>query len=233
MVPQPFSERVTLLCVSRRRGTAPATGKPDGGRALDCVMCHRVVALGMALLLIAMPVAAGSQPSVNGFPFHSPSPAGYNVILLQPSHKEISILGLIECPEFEGAQRVSEGIKAFLISPEGLPLKHYPRELAFRVTATLRKTLLDGPSASVATKYDPGEFLLKLRFKLKVYHGLERRDLFPQSVKMIGMPGDVPYDERVFRVKFDIGDVPISDRVMLEILSPENEKLTHFTFGLL
>lgn len=155
------------------------------------------------------------------------------MILLTPSKAEVSILGLVECPEIEGAQRVSQGIKAFLISSNGVPLKHYPREFSFRITATMRKTLLDSPSQTVATKYDPRQFLMKLRFKLKIYHGLQRRAVFPRSVKMIGMPGDVPYDERVFRVNFDVEDLPVTDRIVLEILSPEDELLTHFTFGLL
>ena len=186
-----------------------------------------------AAFLILLQATGNTQSAEGDFPFHSPLPAGYIVVLLQPSRAQVSILGLVECPEMEGAQRVSQGVKAFLISPEGIPLKHSPRELSFRVTATLRKTLLDGPTETVATRYNPQQFLLKLGFKLKIYHGLERRDVFPRSIKMIGMPGDVPYDERVFRVNFDIPNVPLTDRLMLEIVSPENELLTHFTFGLL
>jgi hypothetical protein len=184
---------------------------------------------------IVVMLAASGKPQSNQplQRFHSPAPAGYTVVLLQPGKTELSILGLVECPEIEGAQRVSEGIKAFLISTDGERLKHYPREFSFRVTATLRKTLIDGPSQSFATKHDPKEFLLKLRFKLKVYDGLERQDIFPKAVNLIGMPADVPYDERIFRVTFEAEDLPISDRLVLQVLSPENEELTHFTFGLL
>jgi len=183
--------------------------------------------------MLLMPVSGKSQMSQDGFPFHSPAPAGYSVVRLMPWRSDVSIIGLVECPEIEGAQRVSQGINASLVTPDGESLKHYPKSFSFRVTATLRKTLLDGPSETVATKFEPQEFLLKLRFKLKIYQGLQRRDVFPQSVKIIGVPGDVPYDERIFRVSFDVADLPITDRMVLEILSPENERLTHFTFGLL
>jgi hypothetical protein len=184
--------------------------------------------------IVVMLAASGRPQSKQPSPsFHSPSPAGYTVVLLQPGKNELSILGLVDCPEMEGTQRVSEGIKAFLISADGERLKHYPREFSFRITATLRKTIIDGPSESFATKYDPKEFLLKLRFKLKAYNGLERQDIFPKAVKLIGMPADVSYDERIFRVTFDAGDLPISDRIVLQVLSPENQELTHFTFGLL
>jgi len=50
---------------------------------------------------------------------------------------------------------------------------------------------------------------------------------------MIGVPADIPYDERVFRVSFDIGERPVTDRFMLEIYSPEGEQLGRFCFELL
>ena len=176
---------------------------------------------------------AKTQSIDNNLPFHSPAPAGYNVVLLQPWRTEVSVLGLVECPEMEGTQKVSQGTKAYLISSEGVPVRYYPRSLSFRVTASLRKILLDRASQSLTTSYDPRQFLLKLGFKLRVYHGLERREIFPHWVRVIGMPADMAYDERVFRVNFDIGTVPASDRLVLEVLSPENELLTHFTFALL
>lgn len=186
------------------------------------------------MVLNLTPLSFGQGQTSDGlWPFHSPAPAGYSVLLLKPSHAEVSLLGLIECPQMEGVQRVSQGMNASLISAEGLPVKRFPRQLSFRVTATLRKTLLDGPTDAITTSYDPRSFILKLKFKLKIYHGLERREIFPRSVKNLGMPGDVPYDERVFRVNFDLDNVPVTDRLVLVILSPSNEVLTHFTFGLL
>jgi len=50
---------------------------------------------------------------------------------------------------------------------------------------------------------------------------------------MIGMPADVPSDERVYRINIDTGNLPITDRVVIEIFSPQGELLTHFPFILL
>src|SRR5262249_41930572 len=203
---------VTLFCLPRRRQRGRESRAPRSANALK-VLAWVIWRAAIVVMLAASGRPQSNQPSQR---FHSPAPAGYTVVLLQPWKSELSILGLVDCPEMEGAQRVSEGIKAFLISADGETLKHYPREISFRVTATLRKTLIDGPSESFATKYDPKEFLLKLRFKLKIYNGLERQDIFPKAVKLIGMPADVPYDERIFRVTFDADSLPIGDRLVLQ-----------------
>ena len=50
---------------------------------------------------------------------------------------------------------------------------------------------------------------------------------------MIGVPADVPYDERVYRINVDTGNLPITDRVIVEIFSPQGELLTHFPFSVL
>jgi hypothetical protein len=52
-------------------------------------------------------------------------------------------------------------------------------------------------------------------------------------VTLIGVPAEIAYDERVFRVSFDVGQIPVSDRVILEVTSPEGEGVTHFAFVLL
>jgi hypothetical protein len=40
----------------------------------------------------------------------------------------------------------------------------------------------------------------------------------------------VQYDERVYRININAGNLPITDRVVVEILSPEGKLLTHFPF---
>ena len=80
---------------------------------------------------------------------------------------------------------------------------------------------------------DPQELLLNLKFRIRAYNGLEVREITPQSIEMIGMPADVPYDERVYRININAGSIPITDRLVVEILSPQGELLTHFPFSLL
>jgi hypothetical protein len=226
--------RVTVFGLSRSSRRAPARFR-EGRFAhfLRDLPRQALWVIAVALNLSLIPNLGKGQVRDDIWPFHSPTPAGYSVVLLQPSRTELALFGLIECPQMEGVQRVARGMNASLISAEGLPVKEFPRQLSFRVTATLRKILQEEPSETVSTDYDPREFLLKLGFKLKIYHGLDRRSIFPQSVKNLGMPGDLPYDERIFRVNFDLENVPVTDRLVLEILSPHDEVLAHFTFGLL
>lgn len=186
-----------------------------------------------AFLVSAMATVAGPGQLETGPGFHSAMPAGYVVVRLEPSGANVAVLGLVECPEMEGARHVSEGLNSKIVAADGVPLKHFPRQFSFRITVSLRKTLLDGPSETVMTQDDPRQFLLKLGFKLKIYHGLETHEMLPQSVKLIGVPADIPYDERVFRVSFEVENLPVSDRMVLQVLSPEDELLTHFSFGLL
>ena len=165
--------------------------------------------------------------------FHSATPAGYDVILLKPSGETLSLMGLIECPKLEGMQHVAKGADAKLVSASGETVYEFPQRFSFRVTASLRKVLLDGPVASFNFPHDPRQLLLQLKFRIRAYHGLESREIAPESVEMIGMPAEVPYDERVYRVHMNVGNLPISDRLVIEILSPQGERLTHFPFALL
>lgn len=165
--------------------------------------------------------------------FHASTPAGYEVLQLKPSGAVISFLGLIECPELEGAQQVAEGAKARLLNADGQPVMHYPRDFSFRVTVSLRKTLLVDPTDGFASAEKPQELLLKLKFRLRAYHGLQAQDIQPESVQIIGVPADIPYDERVYRISFNLEQLPVTDRCVLEILSPDGERLTKFHFDLL
>jgi hypothetical protein len=187
-----------------------------------------------APILLAAMMAVPSVGQIHTGPsFHSSMPAGYTVVRLEPSGAVVSFLGLVECSEIEGAQQVSQGLNAKVVDAHGVPLRTFPQHVSFRITATLRKTLIDPPLDTVASSESPAEFLLKLGFRLKIYHGLERREVSPDSVSMIGVPSDVAYDERVFRVSFDLEDLPVTDRVVLEIVSPDDEVVTHFSFGVL
>jgi hypothetical protein len=181
--------------------------------------------------MIAAAASGGQLETGPGL--HSAMPAGSTVVRLEPAGAELAVLGLIECPEIEGAHRVSEGLNSRIKSADGSTIEHFPRHFSFRITVSLRKTLWEGPSDTVMTPDDSRQFLLHLGFKLRVYHGLEAREMAPQSVELIGVPAEVPYDERVFRVSFEAENLPVTDRVVLVVLSPQEEPLTHFAFALL
>jgi hypothetical protein len=195
-------------------------------------MHPRAITLSGLLLIVAcFGVAAVARNSPKPLPGMRPNmPAGYAVMVLKPSKATLSLIGMIECPELEGAQHVAVGSHKRLVSADGTTVKQFPQRFSFRITASLRKIFIEGPDTSVDIAEDPQELLLKLKFRVRVYHGLESREIVPQAIEMVGMPADVPYDERVYRINIDTGNLPVTDRVVIEILSPQGELLTHFPF---
>jgi hypothetical protein len=186
---------------------------------------------GLFLILVCFGIAAIARNSPKPVPgMRSNLPAGYAVMVLKPSKATLSLMGMIECPEMEGAQHVAEGSHKRLVSADGTTFKQFPQRFSFRITASLRKIFIEEPDTSVDVAGDPQELLLKLKFRVRAYHGLESREIVPQSIEMIGMPADLPYDERVYRINIDTGNLPVTDRVVVEVLSPQGELLTHFPF---
>ena len=176
-------------------------------------MNPRAILSGLLLIVAGFAVAAAARNSpkpVSGM--HSNMPAGYAVMVLKPSKATLSLIGLIECPELEGAQHVAEGLHKKLVSADGTAVRQFPQRFSFRITASLRKIFIEGPDSSVDVAGDPQELLLNLKFRIRAYNGLQAREIVPQSIEMIGVPADVPYDERVYRINIDTGNLPITDR---------------------
>jgi hypothetical protein len=193
---------------------------------------HRIARRGVLAVIAAFGLAAiaGTAPR-GGNLMHPTMPAGYDVVVLKPSGVNLSLMGLIECPELEGAQSVFEGTHKKLISADGDTIRKFPQRFSFRITASLRKMLIDQPVASVDVGDEPHQLLLNLKFRIRAYNALESHEIVPESVEMIGMPADVPYDERVYRINLNNVDLPITARLVVEILTPQGELLTHFPFS--
>jgi hypothetical protein len=211
----------------------PGRFMPHAGSRKRAAMNARGTTLNGLLLIVAgfalVAVAKSTPKQTSGL--HSNMPAGYDVMVLMPSKAILSLIGLIECPELEGAQHVAEGSHKRLVSSEGETIKEFPQRFSFRITASLRKVFLEEPKISVDVADDPQQLLLKLKFRIRAYNGLEVREIQPQSIEMIGMPAEVPYDERVYRINIDAGNLPITDRLVVEIFSPQDKLLTHFPFS--
>lgn len=186
----------------------------------------------VAIVGLAAAALVGAQPGSS--PYRAATPAGSEIVQLKPSGAVLTLLGLVECPEIAGAQQVDEGLRARVVLADGEPLESFPRHFSFRVTATLRKTLLEEPGTTLKTEEDPSQMLTSLKFRLKAYNGLQMRVIDPESTSMIGVPADVPYDERVYRVNFTLPDnEPPTERFVLEVIAPEGERLARLHFSLL
>ena len=77
------------------------------------------------------------------------------------------------------------------------------------------------------------EFLLGLKFKLKIFRGLQMKTVNPSNVKLIGVPSYEPYDERVYRVSFETPDLPVDARLVLEVFDSTGTRLTRFHLEIL
>ena len=155
-------------------------------------------------------------------------PLGWESFKVRSSGICFYLLGTVESPKFDGWQKVTVKERSHLYDASGQPVRAYPEEVQFRITASAREKLLENQPFTIASAIPMNDYLLHLRFRLKVYHGVDWRIVRPASVEAIGMPADVSYDERIYRIRFNLGNIPIDDRLVLEVFSPTGERLSKF-----
>jgi len=68
---------------------------------------------------------------------------------------------------------------------------------------------------------------------LSVSYGITERELKPTRIQVLGPPPSVPYDARSFRIHFDLDKVSIEDRLVLELWSPDGQRIAKFHLELL
>jgi hypothetical protein len=168
------------------------------------------------------------------FFLRTPMPLGAEGYHLAPANKNFYLLACVEDPQFDGLRVSRIRSDQSVVDPSGRHWKNFPAEVNFRVTATALADVLNNLDSEVVN--EPGDLnglFLGLKFRLKVYRGLEVRILPPSSLKLIGVPADVPSEERVYRVSFDTKDLPVDDRLVLEVLTPGGQLLSRFHLELL
>ena len=103
----------------------PAAEQKDPRMKTRCGLnCGFLVALLLICLAAVAPGWPGNASRVSPS-LRSMTPAGYEIIQLQPSGAVLSLLGLVECSELEGAQHVSEGLNAKILLPDGGQLRRF------------------------------------------------------------------------------------------------------------
>ncbi len=181
--------------------------------------------------LAAAPAPQSPQAELQ---FHSNVPMGAEGFLLKPAARPFYLFATAQNAGFEGMHQVHVAGQAVLLDGQGHQVDHYPETLSFRVTASVwREKLLDVALFPVDAGMDTNDYLLNLRFRLLIFRGLHVQAVEPSAVTPIGMPAEVPYDERIYGLTFNLGRVPIQDRIVLEVLSPEGERLCKFHLELL
>ncbi len=200
----------------------------------------RIAFLLLAVMAAAQLARSQSKPlgddddSNEIYWYKAPLPLGADGFRLEPANREFYLLGCVEDRRFNRLQVSRIRKSPFVIDASGDVWKKYPSEVTFRITAT---GMDPGTLKSDIDKIDePGDlnsFLLGLHFRLKVFEGLNMRTIKPSAIRMIGMPSDVPSDERVYRVSFQTGDFPVDARLVMEVLSPAGKLLSRFHLELL
>ncbi|MBV8207519.1 MAG: hypothetical protein JO041_12055 [Acidobacteria bacterium] len=186
----------------------------------------RRTAFNLIILLLATRPAgsaiAGSAPkSADELAVASVVPLGMEALLAKNHKQPFAIYA-----SFEGVP-----------APEnvaGLPRTNFRPVLSFRVTASTMSAIAD-PSPPVVFESSMGtpELIRSLRFRLRFnVGGLQTQRLGPDAVRMIGVPADVPYGERIYRVSFRLPLEPSSVRMVLEVLTENGELLCKFPLAL-
>jgi hypothetical protein len=188
----------------------------------------------LLLLLPALLCAAprSGAPTTTEYVFHSVVPLGAEGFKFRDAHETMFLLATAANPRFEGWRRIVDHGRRQLVDANGAPVLAYPDTVTFRITASTRLKLLDVDQWPETAGQDLNRYLLGLRFRVRVFHGLSQRVLQPDSVQLIGMPSTVSYDERIYRATFHLGGLPMTDRLVLEVLSPKGERLSRFHLDL-
>lgn len=166
----------------------------------------------------------------SGRQFRTLIPLGAERIALRPSKRSLYLLATAESPYFEGWHGRDNSHDLF--DSEGAKVRAFPQQLGFRVTATaMRPDLLMIDSYGTLSISDTAinDFLLNLKFRVLIFHGLEITAVEPESVRLLGMPSDINYEERIFHLSFNLPrQVPIEDRIILEVNSPTGYRMCKF-----
>lgn len=188
-------------------------------------------ALIIVISLLVNSFAAGpaARFTVMEYKFHSVVPLGADALLLRPAKKTVYLLASAESSGFEGMRRIDSGSGAAVLASDGSRVRAYPEFVDFRVTVSTRK---DKPPNvqpyPVEADTEVSDYVTGLRFRLKIFHGINTTQVEPDLVKMIGVPADVPAEERVYRISFQLDNVPVEDRIVLEVLSPAGDRVSKF-----
>jgi hypothetical protein len=193
-----------------------------------------LAALALASL-VSSPISAGTpQTDDNGAQLHAAMPIGGDSLILQPSKQRLNMLVTVESKDFENIKLSGNTNRSRKVTDlNGNAVDFYPRELTFRFTIGSRTSKEESVPYAVESRATPDQFQSNLRFRLKVFRGVDAQRFEPTEAKIVGVPAEVPYDERIYRVTFSLPEIPVSDRMMLEVLDESGARVAKFHLQLM
>ncbi len=193
----------------------------------------------MALAAVLLPIlpaaisAVAQNPEGSDEHFRTVTPLGSDSLLLQPAKKVLTMMLTLDCKELGDAHVIDNGSRKMVVNSNGVELTKYPAEMRFRFTVGSKTTLGEKYPLEVQTLASPEQFASHLHFRLKIFHGIDAHALDPVESKIIGVPPEMPYDERIYRVTFKVGDVSSTDRMMFEVLDDSGTRVGKFHLQLM
>jgi hypothetical protein len=195
------------------------------GRHWKWCMLGMIATGGLAVGQAAAPVS--------DLRFHAVTPLGADALILQPSKTVVSMMLTLDCKELEDVRLVERESRRTVLNPDGTQLTKYPENFKFRFTIGSHTRPTDSSPLEVKISGTPDDFESHLHFRLKVFHGIESREIAPVEEKIIGVPPAMPYDERIYSISFKLNDVPAEDRIMFEVLDNAGARVAKFQMQLM
>ena len=195
----------------------------------------RIVTAATLLLLFGDVLEASGPAKVapeTELGYHALIPLGSETFLVQSWKSVLTVMASAHNQHFEGWRRQSRGEQRWLVDRAGQPVRFYPTAVDFRVSVGTRTRISGSEPFPLHAAFPVNDYLLNLRFRLKIFHGLHQTIVEPASVAIIGVPSDIPYQERIYRASFALPEVSINDRIVLEVLAPTGERLCKFHLDL-
>ncbi|HUQ50381.1 MAG TPA: hypothetical protein VM056_06680 [Terriglobales bacterium] len=190
----------------------------------------RPAAAGLLLVLVLTASGQKRQESI----FRTITPMGGDTVQLMPAKARLQILASMESKELEGVRQIRDGADEFLRGPDGRAFMWYPKDLKFRFTIGSSMVSVEKNPIHFETADAVNDFQATLRFQLKIFTGLKSEVLAPVETKMIGVPASVPYDQRIYSVRFQLpNELPARERMRLEVLDRYGNLVTKFQVQLL
>ena len=189
----------------------------------------------LTTIMLSGTLLASAQVSTAPVSISNRIPLGIETFRVEPAKRDFYLMASVENPAFAGIRRVlGKNDKVLkLITRDGKTITAYPERVQFRLTAGMREKLIDEKPFGTRADLPLDQLFLKLKFRMKIFHGLDYRYVEPAFVDDVGMPRSITYNERIFRIGFNMGHVPIEDRVVMEVISPTGERLCKFHLDLL
>lgn len=185
-----------------------------------------VAVLGSALLAFGQ-----SKIAVNHFA--AIMPLGSDSILLKPANQRLNMLVSVECLEMERIVANGDSHNRTVTDLDGKPVLYYPHEISFRFTIGSRTASDEVAPNEVESKDTTDHFQSNLHFRLKVFHGTNASTYEPVEAKMLGVPANIPFDERIYHFTFKLNNIPVEDRMMLEVLDDQGNRVGKFHLQLI